>query len=308
MSSTPVGSIGRSGIPVRLDLKWSVLACVMALDVVWLVADRWSIRPESVWPCLVMLIAFATPLAIKRFRQNANIAHFCEAIVFSVLVAKSGAVLSYLVVSTNLPLVDASLNAMDRHLGFDWLGYYGWVKTHAHYHRVIRFAYQSMVNQIWVVVAYLSFTGRFARLRAFLELSFSTLLFAILVSLFAPAASAAKYFQAQTHDAVSGFSQFEPLRAGTLRMIDLDAMQGLVSMPSFHTIMAILFCWSVRRTPAAFILIPLNIALILATPIEGGHYLVDVIAGGFVVFCAIVIHSRKRAQSANEMELNRTIA
>lgn len=301
-----MSTIGRGGIVARLDLKWSMLAVVMALDAAWLIASRWSIQLESVWTCLLIVIAFSTPLVFKRFRQNAQIAHFCQAIAFSVLFAKSGAVLSYLAVSTNLPLVDSTLAVMDKRLGFDWLSYYRWVGAHAHYHRVIQFAYASMVNQIWVVVAYLSFTGRFARLRAFLELSSSTLLVAVFVSIFVPAASAAKYFQAQTHVVASGFSQFEPLRAGTLKTIDLNAMQGLVSMPSFHTIMAILFCWAVRRTPGAFVLIPLNVALVLATPTEGGHYLVDVIAGGCVALFAIVIHSRRGARNAGELRFRQT--
>jgi membrane-associated phospholipid phosphatase len=308
MSSTPMDCIGRGGMVARLDLKWSMLAAVMVLDAIWMISGRWSIQLESVWTCLLFVLAFVAPLAFKRLRQSANTVHFCEATAFSILFAKSAAVLSYLVVSTNFPLVDAPLAAMDKWLGFDWPSYDRWVVAHPYYQRAIRFAYASMANQIWLVAAFLSFTGRLARLRVFLLLSSTTLLFAIFAALFFPAASAAKYFQAQTHMAVPGFSQFEPLRAGTLTTIDLNAMQGLVSMPSFHTIMAILFCWAVRRTPAAFVLIPLNIALVLATPTEGGHYLVDVIAGAVVAFGAIAVLDRPAARNAAGLELKQTIA
>ncbi|WP_424062176.1 phosphatase PAP2 family protein [Paraburkholderia sp.] len=308
MSSTPMGSIGRGGMVARLDLKWSMLAAVMVLDAVWMIRGRWSIQLESVRTCLLIVLAFAAPLAFRRIRQHSNAVHFCEAMAFSLLFAKSGAVLSYLVVTTNFPLVDGTLAAMDKRLGFDWLSYYRSVGAHPYYHRAIRFAYTNMVNEIWFVAAFLSFTGRLSRLRAFLQLSSVTLLVAIFVSLFFPAASAAKYFQAQTHVGVPGFSQFEPLRAGTLTTIDLNAMQGLVSMPSFHTIMAILFCWAVRRTPAALVLIPLNIALVLATPTEGGHYLVDVIAGAVVAFCAIAVLDRREAKSVSGLELKQTAA
>lgn len=308
MSSTPIGSIGRGGMVARLDLKWSMLAAVMVLDAVWTISGQWPIQFESVRTCFLIVLAFAAPLAFKCLHQNANGIHFYEIMAFSLPFAKSGAVLSYLAVTTNFRLVDAPLAAMDKCLGFDWLSYHRWVGAHPNYHRAIRFAYASMVNQIWLIAAFLSFTGRLSRLRAFLQLSSVTLLVAILVSLFFPAASAAKYFQAQTHVGVPGFSQFEPLRAGTLTTIDLNAMQGLVSMPSFHTIMAILFCWAVRRTPAALVLIPLNIALVLATPTEGGHYLVDVIAGAVVAFCAIAVLDRREAKSVSGLELKQTAA
>ena len=56
--------------------------------------------------------------------------------------------------------------------------------------------------------------------------------------------------------------------------------QGLVSMPSFHTALAVLFTYSLRRIGWLFsIAVPLNVVMILSTPTQGGHYLADVVAG-----------------------------
>ncbi|WP_310125975.1 phosphatase PAP2 family protein [Paraburkholderia terricola] len=63
-------------------------------------------------------------------------------------------------------------------------------------------------------------------------------------------------------------------------MIDIATAQGLVSMPSFHTALAILFVYSLRRRRVlACVAIPLNLVMILSTPTQGGHYLADVFGG-----------------------------
>ncbi|MGF6606083.1 membrane-associated phospholipid phosphatase [Paraburkholderia sp. WSM4175] len=50
-------------------------------------------------------------------------------------------------------------------------------------------------------------------------------------------------------------------------------------MPSFHTTLAIVFIYALRRMPRLLLFaIPLNVTMILSTPTQGGHYLADVFA------------------------------
>jgi membrane-associated phospholipid phosphatase len=80
------------------------------------------------------------------------------------------------------------------------------------------------------------------------------------------------------------------LRLHHVSGIDLGALRGLVCAPSFHTASAVLYMWAawpvvqLRR-----VVVPLNCAMLLATPIEGTHYLSDMIAGAAVAGCAIVV-------------------
>jgi membrane-associated phospholipid phosphatase len=75
------------------------------------------------------------------------------------------------------------------------------------------------------------------------------------------------------------------LRDGRLREIALESMQGLISIPSLHAAMAVLLVYTARGIrfvlPAS---LALNLAMLASTPIEGGHYLVDVFAG-----CALAL-------------------
>ena len=57
-------------------------------------------------------------------------------------------------------------------------------------------------------------------------------------------------------------------------------LEGMVSMPSFHTTLAILFIYALRHMRYLLLFsIPLNVTMILSTPTQGGHYLADVFAG-----------------------------
>ncbi|VWB43615.1 PAP2 family protein [Burkholderia lata] len=73
-----------------------------------------------------------------------------------------------------------------------------------------------------------------------------------------------------------------------MKSINPLEVQGLVSMPSFHTMMAMFLVYSMRNIrlvlPAVIVL---NVIMIASTITVGGHYLADVLAG--IVCGAVVI-------------------
>src|SRR5262249_4057525 len=65
-------------------------------------------------------------------------------------------------------------------------------------------------------------------------------------------------------------------------------IKGLIGFPSFHLVMAILIVWYARslaalRVPALL----LNLVVLISTPIQGGHHVVDLIGGFMVAALAI---------------------
>jgi membrane-associated phospholipid phosphatase len=69
-------------------------------------------------------------------------------------------------------------------------------------------------------------------------------------------------------------------RDGTYRQLIADNAEGIISFPSLHAALGLLFIfalWPVRRLrwPA----FTLNAVMIGATPVEGSHYFADVLAG-----------------------------
>jgi PAP2 superfamily protein len=88
-------------------------------------------------------------------------------------------------------------------------------------------------------------------------------------------------------------ADFLALREG--RLTALLAGQGLVTIPSFHVVFAVLFTWVFRRERFLYpIAIVLNLAVIAVTFPVGWHYLADLPAG--MIWVAVTIAVVRRIQ------------
>jgi membrane-associated phospholipid phosphatase len=178
---------------------------------------------------------------------------------------------SYLIGTVGAPFRDALLLAADRALGFSWPAWNAWVQRHPVIHTAFALTYPTHLLQTVIVTAVLAVQterGAFRFMRAFL-IAFGFCLVGLLV---VPAFGMIP--TAPSHAVRVG------LRDGSLRVFDLLHGSGLISMPSFHAALAVLITielWHLRgwRWPAAVI----SGVMVVATVSEGGHYLVDVVAG-----------------------------
>jgi hypothetical protein len=80
------------------------------------------------------------------------------------------------------------------------------------------------------------------------------------------------------------------LRAHVITQIDLGSLRGLVCAPSFHTVCAVIYMVSAWPIVALRrYLVPLNLLMLMATPVEGTHYLSDMVLGAIVAIFAIIL-------------------
>ena len=82
------------------------------------------------------------------------------------------------------------------------------------------------------------------------------------------------------------------LRAHQVHYVDLAQLRGLVSAPSFHTAAAVIYiaaAWPRRELRGP--LVAINVAMLLSTPVEGTHYLIDMILGA-----AVAVGAAERAE------------
>ena len=88
---------------------------------------------------------------------------------------------------------------------------------------------------------------------------------------------------------LEGVRDLGPVRDGTLRHLDLFALAGIVTFPSFHAASAVLYLWALWPVrwmrPIALVA---NAAMLASTPVDGGHYFVDLIAGIALAGAAIL--------------------
>ena len=152
---------------------------------------------------------------------------------------------------------------------------------------VLLLAYSSFAVQTVTTVFSLGVAGRFARLTTFIVAFIATTLITIAVSAFLPAVGPWVFLD--LHPAMAnGFLPtsstswpvFLGLRDGTFHTINGMNSEGIITFPSLHAALGILFAaalWRVRGIKWAALV--LNTLMLVATPAYGSHYFVDVIAG-----------------------------
>ena len=80
------------------------------------------------------------------------------------------------------------------------------------------------------------------------------------------------------------------VRSGTVSHIDVTQLKGIVTMPSFHTVLAILFTYAHRPPSRSFIPVAiLNLVMLISIPFAGHHYVIDMIAGAALAAVTIAI-------------------
>ncbi len=190
---------------------------------------------------------------------------------------------------------------MDQALGFDWMAYLAFVNAHPWFAKLLEYSYQVPMGLAMVLIVGMALREQAERLREFLLLFQFTVLFTIMFATVFPALDATVFYAPAASltnniSPTAGVYHMEfvaGLRSGTLFEINFNVIQGLATFPSFHTIEGVLLVWCLRNGGAGFYCALLaTILMLLSTPIYGGHYLVDLIAGAIVAFAAIAIYHR----------------
>ena len=204
-----------------------------------------------------------------------------------------GAVASYPDAAQSTGFADPALARIDGALGFDWIGWYEVVAAHPLLQWAGAIVYQSIFLSPAILLGHYALTGRKAAARRFL-LAFwlgAMLTLALYPHLVALGPLAYLWRGPIPYMPTSALYQLElipVLRAHTLDVVDVGALRGLVCAPSFHTSCAMIyaaFAWRERALRWPLVLV--NGAMLLATPVEGTHYLADMILGAVVAAAAV---------------------
>lgn len=234
---------------------------------------------------------------------------FGQMTLFTVL----GVVLAYTVAAHPAPLWDGRLAAADRAIGIDWPALLDALDRRPLLVPLLGLAYHSLSVQMVVVILALTKADRLDRLRVTVAAAVLSGFATILVSALMPAAGNLfdpdRYQHLWPSVAWAERDLIVGLRDGTNRVLDLSSLMGIVSFPSYHATLSALFIWSawdVARLRWA--LIGWAALTIVATPIFGGHYAVEVIAGLLLAPPAIAIARLLALRLAAPPRLARPIA
>jgi len=298
-----------------MSFAWAVCGIFLVVDLIWFPLSRATFASANFLNAgagIMMLgglhgitLALTRRLGADRSRMAGVILHIARSLrvliraaVFTVIFGFASMTFMLLAASAGLPFQDAQLAAIDRSLGFDWLSFLALTNSTPMLSSILVWTYHSAGPQLLLLFLLLSFTNREHRLAEFLALLAAIALATGALMALVPAAGAYAHFQPPRHL----FANFTPnagmwhyqflqsLRTDVAPHFDFSKVEGLVTFPSFHTALAIITAYAVREVrhlarPA----LVLNSIVIVSTLPEGGHHLVDVIAGAAIAGLAIPV-------------------
>jgi membrane-associated phospholipid phosphatase len=272
-----------------------LMAVALALG---LALTGFSIKPQSV------LVPFgAVGLYAGVAYYNANTAHKRDPLVVFVLGSMAQLVsitllmtpLTYIAASANLPMMDASLDHLDRALGLDWQAYFSFIYERPWLIPAVVLSYGMIGVPVFGIPVVLGAARHYRRLQVFTLAFALALIVTTIISVFVPAIGTYDQLGIKPDPSIftpgAYLEQLRDLplvRDGSLRQLDIVKVAGIITFPSFHAAAAVLYLWALWsvRWLRPFTL-AVNAAMLLATPIGGGHYFVDVFAGMAVAVLAI---------------------
>jgi len=221
-------------------------------------------------------------------------------------IALMGAVSCYPVVTLTHGYADAKLQAVDTFLHFDWLAWYTAVAASPTLQALGTAAYRSIFITPAVLLGYYALTAQRAEAHRFIFTFWFAAIITLTLFKFMPAVGPFSYLWHLPIPYMPESELWQPdlipqLRAHTVHLVDLGQLRGLVSAPSFHACAATLYAASAWRVVRLrWPLVTVNGAMLLSTPVEGTHYLSDILLGmGVAVFALLVVHNALKMMRAH---------
>jgi hypothetical protein len=283
---------------------WCAIAFLVVAVLGLQLVQPMRIQPSSLVGLAIACGALFTAAAFYRnVRPRQNFAEMCVALAQVILFSALGVALSYMLARGDGALWDERLGRWDGYLGFDWLSYLRWVDQSAALTAVLRISYASLIPQIIVLVLALGFTGRVRELRIVMLGAIICGTICILVSAFFPAVSNPAHLGLTGRDFQhvnpwAGYLHLADLRAlrdGSFTALHFGSAQGIITFPSYHAGLSLVTMWGFWKCGPVWLRgggMTIAALTIAATPVDGGHYLVDVLAGLAIAAVSLPVASR----------------
>ena len=287
----------------RLAFRERLWLCVIASALICALAAydsglRLHVRSYALLIVTIFVAGVSPLIRPDRFGRLKPIIEASDAILIFSVMGMIGAVASYVAMVRSGGMTDMALDRADQIIGFSWPTIRAAVDARPDLLSILTQAYSLCFYLPFLIVAMLICTGRSERLYDFLAAYGSSLILTIFIAFFFPAEAAFKFhdYANVPGNGLHYGTIIQGLRSGTFLDIDLVDLGGIVTFPSFHACMAILFVWA--TWPCRFSRGPmliLNGAMWAAAVPIGGHYVIDLLGGSIIAIVSIsgTVHVRK---------------
>lgn len=249
------------------------------------------IIPFLIWMSSLQLIA--TNRLSKRFIECLLLIMFYIPMFVSLLVF--GTIMMWL--TAKVPLGDDLLDSWDKAIGFDWTSYADWFVSHPLLISLSAKCYVMLCPALLVVGLEAIVVGEPERCKSLIFLTLSTCIFSMLVGGFFPGYGSVVHLGSANLRAIlppgtgtEHIAMLDQVRSGLPTHIDPKNLAGLVSFPSFHTISCILLVYGSRGNVLRLTAVSaFSFMMLVAIPVFGEHYLVDILCGAAIAFSFIML-------------------
>ena len=277
------------------DIIWALVTAVAAIVLIASAAGGFHIALKSyAVPASTGLLLMLGTYFYRVHRTDHKLASTLESTSQLVVFAAVAAPLSYLAAGTALPLQDAAFDAIDRALGFDWNAMLALMQRWPELFEFMRVIYLSLTVQMTAVVLLLGLTGRLAWLRVYMLAFIFAAVLTIALSALLPAEGVWLYYGLKANPAAMPVSHtswpvFLGLRDGSYRLVMAVGSEGIITFPSLHAALAVILMAAFWPVPVTrWLSAVVNSLMLTSTPIDGSHYLIDVLAGIVIAILCLV--------------------
>jgi hypothetical protein len=259
------------------------LLAAMSVEVDW---------PGYVAPFVVAIATLAGGLAYRRSGRSERIGLALIATGLFILFTLVASVFNYLLIPYVGLRIDPWLIEVDHLIGFEWRVFVERMSFLPILTAVLGVVYATSLPQLALLVLVLGFGGHRNALHRFLLTGVFGALGAILFWSVFPTSGPSAFVHLPPEvlqrvwlivEPSYGVELNELMAHGPTRLSPSQTL-GLIGLPSYHTVMALMSVWFIPRMPWLFWpVFALNVAMLPAIVLHGGHHLVDVF-GGFAMF------------------------
>jgi hypothetical protein len=287
------------------NLNWIPIAAMGSTLLLAVSVSNFSLEPLAFGTTVAVAVVFGLIAYVYAFAKGEaadpklifSLGSISQLVLLTAIVGP----LSYVANAANWPLQDQAFLIIDRAMGMDPEPIARFVDAHPTIGHWLSVGYGFIKWPLLAIPIIFTMTLRLVRLQLFIAALCFALIVTIAISCLAPAIGTfygmhlspegfpslnTAMYAAQLRDIVA-------LRNGTLRHLELFQLAGIVSFPSFHAASAVLYMWALWPVRGfASLSIAMNTLMILATPIVGAHYMIDVIGGILLAAGSIVLAKR----------------
>lgn len=260
---------------------------LVLIDLAWWRVGHFQVSPVYAGSVALGLLLLAAGIFYELRRGEPRLAAMILGSAFLVIFSAAASLLNSFLLTVAGPNSDAFFDRLDRALGFRWYDIMLAVARHPLLGEVLFVVYNLALPEIALLLITLAIWGRIESVYRFCAALALGALITIGIWALAPAFGAMALYvlppDAAAHlplamTGETGRAQIALLHSGPGFIVP-DVLHGsLIGFPSYHCVLAIVTCWyGWQFKKLRWSLLLLNAVIVVSTPIQGGHHVMDVL-------------------------------